>query len=461
MAQRFKNVDRSTALLLPPDLREWVAEDDLVHFVIAAVERLPLTAFHVNRKGCGSEQYPPHMMLALLIYCYANGLFSSRRIERASYRDVAVRYLCGNLHPDHDSICTFRRQNLQAIAATFVEVLELARELKLLKLGTVSLDGTHVRASASKDKNVTYGRAQELRTQLRADVQELLRQAESADQQGEDAQRLPQEIARREKLRERMDEACAALEARAKARAEAERADYDKKVAARDQREPRTKGPAPKPPQDTPGPGDSINLTDPESSLMRKGRGESYTQGYNAHVVVDAEGSQLIVGARVSTCAGDGGQLETVLASIPAALGNPTRALADCGFADKGAFQRLGQQRPELDLYVSVYREDAHAERRYDYRPAERRQPPRKVVDPVLVAMAEKLKTPEGKAIYRKRASTVEPVFGVIKATLGFRTFFMRGLQKVTGEWNLVSLAWNLKRMHKLVGEREKMPAGV
>src|SRR5262245_49943502 len=156
MAHRFKNIDRATPMLLPPDLRDWVAEDDLVHFVISAVERLPLSAFHVNHKGCGDEQYPPHFMLTLLIYCYCNGLFSSRRIERATYRDVAVRFLCANTHPDHDSICEFRRKNLDAVAAAFVEVLELARELKLLQLGAVSLDGTQLKANASKDKNVTY-----------------------------------------------------------------------------------------------------------------------------------------------------------------------------------------------------------------------------------------------------------------------------------------------------------------
>ena len=223
MAQRFKNADRNTPLLLPPDLREWVAEDDLVHFVIAAVERLPLSSFAVNQKGCGDEQYPPHLMLALLIYCYANGIFSSRRIERASYRDVAVRYLTADTHPDHDTICTFRRNNLEAIAQAFVDVLELARELKLLQLGVVSLDGTHLKASASKDKNLTYQRAQQLRAQLKADVARLLEQAEAADQREEDPQRLPAEIARREKLLAKMEAACAQLEARAKARAEAER----------------------------------------------------------------------------------------------------------------------------------------------------------------------------------------------------------------------------------------------
>ena len=450
MAYRFQNIDRATPMLLPPDLRDWVAEDDLVHFVISAVERLPLSTFHVNHKGCGDAQYPPHMMLALLLYSYANGLFSSRRIERATYRDLAVRFLCANRHPDHDSICAFRRQNLDAIAAAFVDVLELARELKLLKLGTVSLDGTHIKASASKDKNVTYQRAQELRTQLRQDVQQLLEQAESADQKSEDPQKLPKEIARREKLLAKMDTACAALEARAQARAEVERAEYEKKLAAREQREGSAKGPVPQPPRDTPEPDEQINLTDAESNLMRKSKREGYTQSYNAQAVVEAQGTQLIVGARVSDCASDGGQLEKDLASLPETLGRPTRALADCGFADRETFARLGRERPELELYVSVHREDAHAERRYDFRPPDKIKPPKKLVDPVLVAMADKLKTAEGKAIYRKRASTVEPVFGIIKSVLGFRQFLLRGLKKVSGEWNLVCLAWNLKRLHVL-----------
>ena len=193
MAARFKNIDRHTPMLLPPDLREWVAEDDLVHFIIEAVERLPLSAFAVNHKGCGDEQFPPHLMLALLIYCYANGLFGSRRIERATYRDVAVRYLCADTHPDHDTICTFRRNNLEAVAGAFVDVLELARELKLLKLGCVSLDGTHLKASAAKDQNVTYARAGERRTQLRLDVGERLAQAEASDREDADPQKLPAE----------------------------------------------------------------------------------------------------------------------------------------------------------------------------------------------------------------------------------------------------------------------------
>jgi transposase len=450
MAHRFKNIDRNTPMLLPPDLRDWVAEDDLVHFVIGAVERVPLAEFAVNEKGCGDEQYPPHLLLALLIYCYANGLFSSRRIERATYRDVAVRYLCADTHPDHDTICAFRRNNLAAIAAAFVEVLELAREMKLLRVGAVSLDGTHIKASASKDKNVTYQRAEQLRGQLRLDIDQMLQRAEQTDRQDEDPQQLPQEIARREKLLRKMDEACAQLQQRARAHAEAERAEYERKVAAREQREGSSKGPKPKPPRGTPAHDAQINLTDADAHLMRKSKRESYTQSYNAHAVVDADGSQLIVGQRVSTCASDANELEPDLQSIPDQLGAPTAVLADCGYVNREAFSRLGAAGNGPELYVSVHREDAHAERRYDYRPAERIKPPKKITDPVLIAMAEKLKTGPGREIYRQRARTVEPVFGIIKQVLGFRQFLLRGLEKVGGEWNLVCLAYNLKRLHTL-----------
>jgi transposase len=460
MAHHFLNIDRNTPLLLPPDLRDWVAEDDLVHFIIQAVDRLPLSTFAVNHKGCGDEQYPPHMMLALLIYCYANGLFSSRRIERATYRDVAVRYLTADTHPDHDTLCAFRRNNLAALATAFVAVLELARELKLLKLGTISLDGTHIKASASKDKNVTYARAQELRTQLQTDVAQLLQEAEAADQKNEDPQKLPQEIARREKLVAQMDAACAQLEARARARAETEQADYEAKVAAREQRAGSAKGPAPKPPKDTPEPDEQINLTDPDARLMRKSKREGYTQSYNCQAAVDADGSQLIVGQRVIDNPSDAGQLEPGLQSIPQTLGQPTGVLADCGYAAKEVFQRLAKERPGLDLHVSVHREDAHAERRYDYRPPDKIAAPKKIVDPLLVAMAEKLKTPEGKAKYRKRASTVEPVFGIIKAALGLRQFLLRGLEKVRGEWNLMCVAYNLKRLHRLAANQSEAVAG-
>lgn len=450
MALRFRNVDRQTPMFLPPDLRDWVQEDDLVHFIIEAVERLPLETFRFNRRGCGDAQYPPHMMLALLIYCYANGIFSSRRIEQATHRDVAVRYLCGNEHPDHDTICKFRRENFEAVAAAFVDMLELAAAMKLLQIGTVSVDGTHIRANASKDKNVTYERAQQLRQQLEGDVKELMGKAEQSDQEPNPGQNLPKELKRREKLKEKMDQACRRLEESARVRAQAQQAEYERKVAERSGREGKAKGRHIKPPDPTPEPGEQVNLSDADSKLMRKNKREGYTQSYNAQAVVDAEGSQLIVGQRLSVCASDAGELEEDLKSIPSSLGQPKAALADCGYVDKKAFERIERQIPGLELYVSVHREDAHEERRYEFRPPKRMKQPKRIVDPALVAMAEKLKTEPGRQIYRKRAQTVEPVFGVIKAAMGFRQFLLRGLEKVRGEWSLACLAYNFKRLHNL-----------
>lgn len=216
----FKSSDRTQALLLPPDLREWVPEDDLVHFVIEAVERLPIARFKVNGKGTGKAQYHPPMMLALLIYCYANGVFSSRRVERATYRDVGVRFVAADTHPDHDTIATFRRANAEAIATAFVQVLMLAREVGLLKLGLVSIDGTKIDANASKIRSVRYDRAQALRAQLDRDIAALMAQAEAADaEEGPDPQALPEEIGRRKALRAKLDAACARLEAEARDRA--------------------------------------------------------------------------------------------------------------------------------------------------------------------------------------------------------------------------------------------------
>ena len=231
--QNFVQGDRNQPYLLPPDLREWLPEDDLAHFVVAAVERVPLSDFVVNTRGTGSAQYHPRIMLALLIYCYANGIFSSRRIERATYRDIGVRYVTANTHPDHDTLCKFRRENRKAVQAGFVEVLLLAKELKLLKVGRVSVDGTKVKAAASKRRSIRYDRAVQLRAQLRGEVADLLGKAERADSKDEaDPQQLPEELARREKLAAQLDAACERLERQAKAQAQTDQAEYERKVAA-------------------------------------------------------------------------------------------------------------------------------------------------------------------------------------------------------------------------------------
>ena len=209
---KFVFSDRTQPYLLPPDLREWLPEDDLAHFVVAAVERVPLSHFRVNGRGTGSAQYHPQMMLALLIYCYANGIFSSRRIERATYRDIGVRYVTANTHPDHDTVCTFRRENFEAVHESFVQVLLLAKELKLLTVGRVSVDGTKLKANASRRRSIRYDRAVALREQLRGEVKDLLAKPERADVQSEaDPQQLPEGLVRRQRLESQLDAACERL----------------------------------------------------------------------------------------------------------------------------------------------------------------------------------------------------------------------------------------------------------
>lgn len=448
--QNFVQGDRNQPYLLPPDLRDWLPEDDLAHFVVEAVERVPLSEFVVNVRGTGSAQYHPRIMLALLIYCYANGIFSSRRIERATYRDIGVRYVTANTHPDHDTICKFRRENLSAVQAGFVEVLLLAKELKLLKVGRVSVDGTKMKANASKRRSIRYDRAVQLREQLRGEVRDLLGKAERADSQDEvDPQQLPKALARREQLASQLDAACQRLERQAKAQAEAEQAAYERKVAARDAREGRAKGRHITPPAETPAESTQVNLTDADSGLMRRNKRSEYRQAYNAQAVVDADGSQLVLGARVSRCASDRNELVADVDTVPAKVGTPTQVLADNGYATETEVATLTGR--EIDVLVAVGTEDRR--RRHDFRPlpdpekATKAEPPKA---PWLVAMQEKLSEADNRASYRLRQQTVEPVFGIMKQVMGFRQFLLRGHAKVTGEWQLLALAYNCKRLHNL-----------
>ena len=443
---RFVDCGRDQAFLLPPDLRDWVPEDDLAHFVIEAVERVDMGAFKVNRRGTGSAQYHPRMMLALLIYCYANGIFSSRRIERATRRDIGVRFVAANSHPDHDTIATFRRANFAAVSESFLQVLLLAKELKLVKVGVVSVDGSKFDANASKHRSVRYDRAGELVDQLRLEIADLMERAEAADAGAlEDPQALPREIARREALRDKLDAARRRLEVQAKARAEAERAAHEAKVAARAGRKGRAKGKRPKPPEERPRGDEQSNLSDPDSRLMRKSKRHEYRQAYNAQAVVDAGGSQLIVGARVSTCASDRNELVADIAAIAAGLGRPETVLADNGYANGAEVAAL-----EAGGIEALVATAAQRRRRHDFRPTGVGTAVEEAKAAWLREMATKLDSDEGRALYRLPRQTVEPVFGVIKAVLGFTGFSLRGLDKVAGEWTLVALAYNCKRLHKL-----------
>lgn len=435
MAERLVNVDRDTPMLLPPDMRQWVPEDDLVHFVIEAVEGMALPGMEVNRRGTGSEQYPPRMMLELLVYCYANGVLSSRRIERATYRDVAVRYLSGDTHPDHDTICAFRRQNAKVLKQALLEILRLAKEMKLLKVGTVSVDGTHIRANASKHKSLRYDRAGQLERQLSQDIEELLRKAEQQDSEEQvDGQRLPEEIGRRERLREKMREARRRLEQRAQAEAAKRRPPEGGEGSGSGGQEVL--------PKDS----QQINLTDADSALMRKSKRHSYEQAYNAQAVVDADGSQLVLATQVLNTPSDANQLVPAVEQVQNSVGAVQRVLADGGYVNADGFE--GVQQRGVEPFVAISDEEQNV-RQYDYRPP--REPRvKKLKDPRLIAMREKLRSGEGREIYAKRARTVEPVFGIIKAALGFRQFLLRGLPKVRVEWDLVCLAYNMKRLHSL-----------
>lgn len=437
--------DRDQPFLLPPDLKDWLPEDDIAHFIVAAVERVRMAEFRTNPQAGGKPQYHPRLMLALLVYGYANGVFSSRRLERATYRDIGARFIAANTHPDHDTIASFRRVNEAAFEAAFLQVLLLARESGLLRLGTVSIDGTKIDANASKIRSVRYDRAQALRAKLAADIAELTAKAEAADAEDEDPQALPAEIARREALKAKLAAACARLEAEAKAEADAERPHYEEKKAAYAAKKGR-RGRPPKPPDETPPPDRQSNLTDPDSQLMRKSKVHEYRQAYNAQAVVCAEGSQLILATNMATTPSDQPTFAATVLGMEKTVGLPQTVLADAGFASGEAVAEL--QARTIEPLVAIARTQPH--RPYDFRPPPEPKPERRIAAPWRIAMKAKLETDDGKARYEKRKQTVEPVFGIIKSAMGFTRFHLRGLANVATEWMLVALAYNCRRLHNL-----------
>jgi transposase len=443
----FLPFSRDQAFLLPPDAKDWLPADDVAHFVVAAVERVPLGAFAVRPIPGGKAQYHPRLLLALLIYAYANGIFSSRRIERATYRDLGVRYVAANLHPDHDTIAAFRRANRAAFEAAFLQVLLLARESGLLRLGMVAIDGTKLDANASKIRSVRYDRAKELRQRLAADIAELTARAEAADAEGQpDPQALPAEIARREALKAKLDAACARLEEQARAEAEAARPAYEAKRAAYEAKKGRRRGRPPKPPEDDPPPERQSNLTDPDSALMRRSDAHEYRQAYNAQAVVCAEGSQLILAAGAVATTADAPSFASTILGMEEGIGLPGTVLADTGFASGEAVAAL--EAKNIEPLVAIGRTQPH--RPYDFRPPPKPKASRRVTEPWRLAMLAKLETPDARARYTRRKQTVEPVFGIIKSALGFTRFHLRGLAKVGAEWTLIALAYNCRRLHRL-----------
>ena len=447
----FRPIDRDTGFLLPPSVDEWLPEKHLARFVVEVIDGLDLTGMSKSYRGSGSASYHPALLLGILVYGYATGVFSSRKLERATYDCVAFRFIAANDHPDHDTIATFRRRFLKDIEALFVQVLLLAREMGVLKLGTVALDGTKIHANASRHSALSYEHAGKIEAQLKAEVAELMAKAEAADQANiPDGMSIPEELARREARLEKLAEARAKIEARAKERFEREQADHEAKLAARNAKAAASgKKPRGKPLQpavEGPLPTDQINLTDEESRIMPVAGG-GFEQCYNAQAVVTA-GSLLVVATDVVQATNDKQQIEPMLSKIgdlPDALGKAGTLLADNGYFSEANV--MACQAAEIDPLIAIGRQSHHPSLPERFAAA-----PPAPDDPTPVeAMAHRLQTPEGRKLYALRKHIPEPVFGIIKSVLGFRQFLLRGLDRVRGEWSLVTMAWNLKRMFALI----------
>ena len=448
----FRPINRDMDFLMPPSVDEWLPQRHLARFVAEVIEGLDLRAMTGSYRGSGEASYHPQLLLGLIIYGYATGVFSSRSLERATHDSVAFRFIAANEHPDHDTIATFRRRFLKQIEALFVQVLGVAREMGVLKLGTVALDGTKIHANASRHSALSYEHASQIEAQLKAEVADLLGKAEAADQaEVPDGMSIPEELARREMRLAEIARAKAIIEARAKERHARERAEYEAKMAAREAKQAQTgKKPGrrePQPPVEGPLPSDQVNLTDAESRIMPTAGG-GFEQCYNAQAVVAAD-SLLVVATDVVQAPNDKQQLKPMLdklAELPADLGKVGGLLADNGYfseANVNACAAAG-----IEPVIAMGREAHYPSlaERFAKDPAPLKNPT------PLEAMRHQLQTKEGKKRYALRKQTPEPVFGVIKSVLGFCQFLLRGLEKVRGEWSLVTMAWNLKRMFALAG---------
>ena len=436
MGKSYRPYHPDEDLLLPPSLREWLPENHLAYFVSDVVDHLDLSAMDAvygNEKR-GQPPYDPQMMTKILVYGYCVGVFSSRRIERRLVEDIAFRVLAADNQPNFRTISDFRKMHLKTLEGLFEQVLKIALEAGAMRVGRVAVDGTKVKANASKHKAMSYDRMQEKEKQLRAEIQQLLEQAEAADAEedaryGKDRQgdELPAELQRRESRRKKIREAKRALEARAREKAATEGGDAK-----------------PAPPKDK----DQYNFTDPESRIMKGADG--FVQGYNAQAAVEPT-MQLIVAQTVTQATNDKEQLMPMVEAVEQQSGQrPEELLADSGYCSEKNLEALdAEENPErrIDGYVATERQkhDEYKE------PCSRGPLPKGATR--VDRMRRKLKTQAGKAVYAARKAIVEPVFGQIKQARGFRQFLLRGIDKVRGEWSLVCLTHNILKIYRLCSE--------
>jgi transposase len=416
---------------------------------VEVIDQLDLSALVRQYAGRGSDAYHPAMLLGLLVYGYATGVHSSRKIERACHDSVAFRFIATNTQPDHDSIATFRRRFLPQIEALFVQVLMLAREMKCLKLGNISLDGTRIAANASKHRALSWEHANKIEAQLREEVQQLLKLAEESDSRPvHDGLDVPAEIARREKRLGAIAQAKAKIEERARERRAVEQQDYEARCAKRQgQRDEgkKPRGPDPQPPASGPKAADQVNLTDEESRIMPTSSG-GFGQSYNAQAAVDTE-TMMVVIAHVSQAPNDKREITPILdkvQALPQGLGQVSTLLGDTGYFSAANVKACEAQ--GIEPMLSMKRESHHIPVLQRFAP----DAPAPETDDPVVRMAHRLGTKEGRVLYGLRKQTVEPVFGIIKRVMGWRQMSMRGLDRARGEWSLVTMAWNIKRLHVL-----------
>lgn len=433
MAKTYKTYLPDQDLLLPPSLRDWLPENHLAYCVSDVVDQLDLSAIEAvyEEEDRGQPPYHPRMMTKILLYGYCVGVFSSRRIQKHLVEDVAFRVLAAGNQPDFRTIADFRKLHLQALEKLFQQVLRLVLEVGALKLGRVALDGSKVKANASKHKAMSYGRMEETEKLLRKEVQKLMKQAEAADEEedrryGRDRRgdELPEEMQRRETRIARIQEAKKALEERAREKTKSEGEGKDSKEAK-------------------PEPKAQYNFTDPESRIMKGSDG--FVQGYNTQVAVEPL-FQLVVGQTVTQAANDKQQMVPLIEAIQEQSGQrPEEVLTDSGYCSEENLKYLAKRR--MAGFVATEKQK-HGERR---EPCKRGPLPKDASR--VERMKRKLKTKVGAAVYARRKCMVEPVFGQIKQARGFRQFLLRGLKKVRGEWALICMTHNLLKFHKICYE--------
>jgi transposase len=449
MARKFKTVDNEATLDMTIAIRDCLPPEHLAHFVVKIVKQLDLSCIYSQYGARGGEPYDPPILLGLLFYGYATGVFSSRQIEKKSYSSIPYIYIAGGLHPDHDTINTFRKDFLDEIKQLFVQILLIAQAIEVLELSHISLDGTKIHADASKSKAVSYKRLLELEAQLQAEVEELFILGQQAEQtELPNGLNLVTEIAFRRERLFNLSQAKVVLKLRAEARYQAELAEYEAKVRERAEKEKETGrklgGRKPNPPAPGVRDKDQYNFTDPEAPIMKNSNNSGFDQHYNAQVAV-THGSMLIVANRLSDHPNDKQEAIPTLDAIPPEIGKP-----EAGAMDNGYFSATNIAACKIrgiEPYIATGRELHHRSWQDYFK--EQAAPPSDQATP-KEKMAYKLQTEIGQAIYCLRKCTVEPVIGIIKEVLGFRQFSLRGLLKAAGEWNLVCIGFNLNRLHAL-----------